>query len=630
MFPADDDKNLILQNLCCGESCVVESGPGTGKTWFILNAAAIDDRPVLVLAYNRLLMLQLQTLLPLNAVCFTFHSLCSTYLAPARDDEQLAEVVEAAQRGEIRSKFNDAKFSRVCIDEAQDVRSHYVALLGACGLVDAKTTYLIAGDRQQLIYDFDPDFPASLEFMLSPSKLLAGVKEWRRHSLTISHRLSSNICDVVNHIFETKLQSAREDNAKIDVRVPKSVWKSFESIEDVLREEKSVLLLTTERRNRSLCTLLSTVSQAGFNVAVHHFDDDQTDGFDGVRAGTYWSAKGVESRCVIAMMDARSARNATYVALTRASRRLVILLDPDAPNAAIASAIEAYPAAFDVRGHSGALRSAALSVATALTPKPRYVPPNGFQHVGRARASRAALADAGVRRTPVEVAAAALPGSEQQAPEDDKCETLKGSLMRAALFLAEFKSTGSVRWLRDILDPVVMPKHSVDEAIRLGFARRTVAPRTPLEKLLAPDLLAVVRGIENEALRSSQLTLESALLLALASFAFNGFDHSMRMHLDAVDALAAEYGEDVDWVVGELLKKAYGYDVPLVNGEQWLRVDAKNDDECALIVWAETTNSDQANAAIRASLHPRRACRVFSLRERRVELVTVERELILD
>ena len=437
----------VLQDLRAKRSCILEAGPGTGKTHFMLQAVALDESPCLVLAYNKMLAAHLEVLMPLNAQVFTFHGLCSTYLAPARDDDQLAAALDAADRGEVLSTFKAQPFARVCVDEAQDVRPEYVKLLHACNVVDADTVFLIGGDRNQLIYDFDDDFPASLDFLLNPSTLIPSVQDWKQHELTLSHRLSRNVCLAVNHIFGTSLVSARDDVQKIDVRIPSSIWSAYESLKDVLQQEESVLLLTTERCSRSLCTLLSASSRAGHDVVVHHFDEDKSDGFKGIRAGTYWSAKGVEAQCVIVMMDARCARNATYVALTRASRRLVVVLDPDSPNAALASAIEALPQSFDVQGRASALLNVKLTVATSLTSRPR-VAYSGLKNATRARLSRAAMHKLGVARD------GGAEGDLGAARTAAARPTVKDAVLRAMLLLQGTRR-GAVRWLRDIA-PVKM------------------------------------------------------------------------------------------------------------------------------------------------------------------------------
>lgn len=620
MFAPQTDKTKILQDLCAKRSCIVEAGPGTGKTYFMLQAAALDESPCLVLAYNKMLAAHLEALMPLNAQVFTFHGLCSTYLAPARDDDQLAAALDAADRGEVLSTFKGQPFARVCVDEAQDVRPEYVELLHACNLVDANTVFLIGGDRNQLIYDFDDDYPASLEFMLNPSTLIPSVKNWERHELTLSHRLSQNVCLAVNHIFGTSLVSARDDVQKIDVRIPSSIWSAYESLKDILQKEESVLLLTTERRSRSLCTLLSASSRDGHEVVVHHFDEDKSDGFKGIRAGTYWSAKGVEAQCVIVMTDARCARNATYVALTRASRRLVVVLDPDSPNAALASAIEALPQSFDVQGRASALLNAKFTVATSLTSRPR-VAYSGLKNATRARLSRAAMHKLGVTR---DGGVEGVPRSAAgRADEQSRAPTVKNAVLRAMLLLQEHKTTGAVRWLRDIIDPVKMEWSDLDECIKLGFARRTVAPRTPLDKLLAPDLLELVLGVEARLMAAGRLTRADAVVLALASFAFNGFDHAMRRYVDQVEDAVREHALDFDWVEGVLDARAFSaYDVPLVKQEAWARVDGTGEGACLMLVW-ELTKAEEAAAAVRASLHPRNKCCVVAVDARAVHGVSV-------
>ena len=606
-------------------SFCVESGPGTGKSYLIRKVAAIDEQPVLVLAYNRMLKEHLEKTLPLNAECLTFHGLCGRYLGVARDDDQLCEAVEAVERGEATPRcVASVKYARICIDEAQDVRPVYVRLLHACGIVSEKTQFLVAGDRNQLIYDFDEEYPASLDLLEHPQKSLP-IRSLQRAALTQSHRLSGAMCDMVNDIFETSLVSAKgEDAGPIDVRIPTTIWDCFRSVEDLFGKEKSLLLLTTERSPRPVCTFVSEASRKGFEVAVHHFDKDEGDGFEGLRAGTYWSAKGVEAECVVVLLSERSARNATYVALTRASRRLVLVLDPEAPNAAVVAAILKRPRNFRVSGPLHVLeRAKGADVQAALTPKPRFKS-FGPQDAARLRVTREGARAAGVRSTTV--VAPVVPRVDEEGGAFDAA-SISDALLRGIFFMAEHRDTKAVRWIGDLLNPVRMERSLSDQALLLGFARRPIGVRMPLSKLLAPDLADVVRAIQARMLQTGTLSFADAYILALATFSFNAFDHTMRRYSGASSEVEELYRDDVAWAL-TALPSALEYDTILVKDSFWIRCAAKNDDFCVIIA-TTMDRVTETTAALHASMHPKRTCRVLELCARAIRDVQVENDSLL-
>ena len=119
----------------------------------------------------------------------TFHALCSRCIGVARDDEQMLERVEAAEAGDLPVRPLPP-VDLVLVDEAQDVRSLYVRLMRACGVLDGAQV-VVVGDRNQLVYDFDDSFPACLDLLLRPRRALpSNGREWAQHTLNRSHRLT--------------------------------------------------------------------------------------------------------------------------------------------------------------------------------------------------------------------------------------------------------------------------------------------------------------------------------------------------------------------------------------------------------------------------------------------------------
>ena len=352
-----------LEALRAGRSVVVEAVPGAGKTHLLLEAAAAA--PCLLLAYNTQLAAGVRARLGPDSACLTFHGLCSRCLGPARDDDQLLAWVVRAERGEVVAHDVPAS-DWVLVDEAQDVREAYARLLCVLGLVDRPL--LVAGDELQLIYDFDPAFPASLAALRQPARAFGPGAGWERATLCTSYRLTQPCAAFVNALFGTRIEAVRA-GPPVEVRAAASPWRLAEALDD-LASDGILLLVDRKNGNRGLRELLNSWSRRGVRLRVHGVDDDEAAGAGVLTCGTYWSAKGLEAPTVVVLLPAQCARNPTYVALTRASQRLVVVLDARAPHPLVARTVLQRPEDFDVRGPRtwAVLRAGATAdAARALT-----------------------------------------------------------------------------------------------------------------------------------------------------------------------------------------------------------------------------------------------------------------------
>ena len=162
----------ILSALREGYNCVVEAVPGGVKTTLLIAATEISPLS-LVLTYNNRLCAMLKAVMnDENVTCMTFHALCARHLGTCRDDEQMSIWVEQLERGDIKPAPQVPAYDLLLLDEAQDIRSLYVRLLKGLGLL--KTTQkIVVGDEHQLLYDFDPMFPSSLDALLQTEDALA-------------------------------------------------------------------------------------------------------------------------------------------------------------------------------------------------------------------------------------------------------------------------------------------------------------------------------------------------------------------------------------------------------------------------------------------------------------------------
>ena len=333
----------VVRRLGRGEHVSVEAVPGAGKTFLLLSASTNHPTATLVLAYNtQLAAAPVQALASRgleDVVCCTFHSLCARCLAPARDDAQLEAAIERAESGELLPR-HVPNVRQVLIDEAQDVRPLFVRLLRVLGLVRDDIVLLCTGDRQQLIYDFDPEYPSTLETLLHPDRAFATARTaWAKLAFQRSYRLTPPVVAVVNAVFGTPIESISPlatTAPSIEVRAPKSAFQLATTLRDVLHANDDTLLLVDRRRgNRPLYALLNTLSREGKPMHVHGVDGEQTEGGK-LRCCTWWGAKGLECDTAVVLLPSNAPRNPTYVALTRARRKLIIvLLDSRKPHAAV-------------------------------------------------------------------------------------------------------------------------------------------------------------------------------------------------------------------------------------------------------------------------------------------------------
>ena len=475
----------VLRPLVCGDKTNapshvrIEAVPGAGKTTSLLSIVSSEgaDGPhTLVLAYNRQLAASICARLDREpddvrrrVTCLTFHSLCSRCVAVARDDVEMLAAVEAAENGEV--EVHDVPpATRLVIDEAQDVREPFVRLLRVLGYLRGDTQLVVAGDRNQVVYDFDPDFPASLDVLEGKirKKKEKWGEEWREeqgneegegnkeineqaelndlfltndspstndlfpstnHSISsssssppspffpfqlvtldVSHRLTPHIATFVNSVFGTSISSARTSPSfsshplastssskpfpRVDVRAPSSMWTLGVLLRDVLEEDDVLVLVREKQGNTPLKKLINGLSRAGrHSIHVHGAVEgivpsgntttnssasapfgNPTNGNTSISStsapskkltcGTYWSAKGLECRTCIVIVPGRAPRNPTYVALTRACHRLVVVLDPKAPHPEVCAAVHASPGAVEVRDRFTA--SVVVAGATAF------------------------------------------------------------------------------------------------------------------------------------------------------------------------------------------------------------------------------------------------------------------------
>ena len=597
--------DAALSDIARGGRVVVDAVPGAGKTRLLVLATA--GAPSLLLAYNNQLAARLRGVVdPATTTCLTFHALCGRCLAPARDDAQLADAVHRAEDGSLVPHDVPA-VERVLIDEAQDVRDVYVRLVRVLGLARPGIAMLVAGDRHQLIYDFDPACPASLRTLDTPDAVFGGV--WTRVCLEASHRLPAPVAALVNAVFGTRIRAAHGGDravARVEVRAPRSMYAPlYDLLADALADDDALVLVDRRYGNRTLRDLLNTHSRRGGRVAVHGLDDVEAGGAAGaLQCGTYWSAKGLEARTVVVLLPGAAARNPTYVALTRATERLVLVLDPRDPHPAVCAAVRAVGedvvSVHDATTRRVLATGQARDPSVALQPRPRWT--GGAARTGPRSVDR--LVPRGASSTPrVDVSSPTAP------PAPPPPDVPVAVALAMGLVAAEWAATGVVRAAESILQPTRLDGDRVGAAVAGGLASRVVPPYVESSSLLAPDLHDLVAAAYVSS-GAAPPSIDAVAVVALGALAWDNWYHTMRQLLP-VDGWARSVEPIVAWIAAALTRDAL-FDVPLVGHGCHARVHATTSACCYHVVW-EPMTADVGAATVRAALHPQGLCVLMSV-----------------
>jgi len=630
----------LSELLECKAHVRIEAVPGAGKTTLIVRACAALSTmgtPSLVLAYNKQLADDISR--RTDALCVTFHSLCSRCLALARDDAQLIDAVERAERGKLLP-VDVPEVKRVFVDEAQDVREIYVRLLRVLGLHGC--LLVVAGDRNQLLYDFDPDAPATLETLQTPWNPFGNAEaEWSSLHMRTTHRLTHAVTSLVNAVFRTSIVCTRT-GPPIEVRAPRNMWTDlYDLLRDVLEGDDDVLLLVDYKNgNTALRRLLNTVSRAGSKrVHVHgiedYYDKDQCCQSEPVArstnehtltCGTYWSAKGLECRTCVVILPEQAARNPTYVALTRASHRLIVVLDARKPHANVCAALRAIQTSDTVKYFDAFTQKVVSAGCTmhsngAEALRPRHWGPDTDECSGSSAVVNQYSKNMERWSPKSNTAASSLLSVVRRTPGAvHENGTHAELVVRMSLVAAEFQHKNRVRAMEDILHPTRLDRSKHTSAIRAGCASRIVSQFATDDELLAPDLrLACVEAYRRLSLRDHNTTtmrVDDVARVALGIESFDSWDHTMRVLLPAVHTLATSVTKAAIDFVAACIPPTSSFDVRLCGDDCHVRVHASTPERCFHVVWDAAGGGVVIAAGVRASLHPSHVCTVLEVSTR--------------
>ncbi|KAI1441775.1 P-loop containing nucleoside triphosphate hydrolase protein [Annulohypoxylon stygium] len=352
-IPSAEQQEIVNRSRL--QNVVVSARPGAGKT--ATAEAIVRANPglaVVVVTYSKRLQLETARRLEDYELCdvYTFHGMAGKLFNDVvYNDVKLQDL----RKDGAAPTWTGMPYDIIILDELQDCTENLYWLASTFILAVTRAAgcpprIVALGDERQAIYDFRGADPRFLS--LSPSIFSAlSPYKWSHLPLSKSFRLSHETARFVNQTF---LGGGQHITGSHDGPKPIYIHENLLYIQRVAEKlvpliqeygaEKTAILAPSLRANAPVASLTNLLSeQYGMPVAVSVSDDVQLDDDiidKKICASTYHQFKGNERDLVIVygadngyfkfigrdLPDDRCP-NATYVAITRARKQLVILHD---------------------------------------------------------------------------------------------------------------------------------------------------------------------------------------------------------------------------------------------------------------------------------------------------------------
>eukprot|EP00965_Chrysotila_dentata_P259280 6213505-Pleurochrysis_carterae.AAC.2 len=347
-----DEQSRVVREWKNSKSITLNAVCGSGKTHTLLQCAVVHKNSILV-SYNTNAARQLQERINdayamHSASCYTYHALFSKLVQPCVDDDDVCEALAL-----LETREHVADEVRACgallVDEAQDIKPLYVEMLRRCGLLDGSRPVLLVGDPEQLIYDYDLLNTADDAYLLDPERTIWDpAQEETRYTkflhmvLTRTFRIPPILADFVNHVTFPHVplvsQGCGSDENLHVCTV--NLYKCASIVASFLRRwgPGTVILTPTRNFNFALAGIVNYLSVVGFSFHVQGLDASNTavseaPSMNTTRVMTWHASKGLEFESVIVFgVSSSSRRKPLHVALTRASKNLLIINDEKKPS----------------------------------------------------------------------------------------------------------------------------------------------------------------------------------------------------------------------------------------------------------------------------------------------------------
>ena len=620
------EQEAAIRSWISGSNVKVTAVPGAGKSRVLLEACkSLRGGKALLLSYNRELCdatkVRIDALGISDSIsCHTFHGLATYCLMPAQDDAALFDAIEMAERGDLPIK-NKLVVSAILLDEAQDFRPSFVRLLNLVVDSPLDVQYMVVGDPNQMLYTYDREDPANLTYITTPEAHFQSSRGWESFEFSQTHRLTPPMAKVISEMFDRTVTCAACNISTSSPPLPVKVisadlWRSGPMIVELIRNERVedvVILVPSKTNNGPLRATLNFLSRAGYRIYLHGFDGHDARVRKGkLCVGTWHSSKGTEKKLAIVFgLSNASATNPSYVAMSRAWYRLVIVQDERNPHIGLQTILADSIARGDVD---------ACSKTVALMRSPPIVPLRSIFDIGSAKTySLDTLRVNGTARwmrAYMKVEKLPMTDCDMRTVEDEEGDVMTCSDLYedvsviytlACCMAVEYKRTGKVRLLDDIISPLRLTKHRQDVAIASGHHSRFVSPNIAPASLLCAEMYNILDGYRD------MMEVPPIYWCKMASFArcWNDYHHTGRQlqPFEWFDEDKFQQGCSImqDNIAGggavhdvRITKTIDAFPDTILHA----RVQSTGTDGIYLYFWgAEITHAHQITGTIRAALH---------------------------
>lgn len=502
--PPSLEQSRVLEKFRQGKNLVVTAVAGAGKSTLLLHACAtFPDEEIVVLAYNAPLAAEMNQLLEaaglVNAKAYTFHSLASQIFRLCPDDTTMFEIVQEAHRGGAQPrKWMTPK--HLLLDEMQDMRDLFWEVLNLAFDLPSVHT-LICGDPEQMLYDFETDDAAKLDYLQRPEAFFRpGV--WLRERLSVSFRLTPPVAALVNVVKDGEpLVAGNTGPAFEPVIVTCGMFEWTSKLLGTLRtwltmfppSKIAILVRSVRTAHPAVRTFINNIVGAGIPVYVHGVDAAHAQVRHGkIAVATHYAAKGLTFEACMTLGAAEGVdANPMYVAVSRSRCRQVLVLDRMRPPQRVLQGLRDGSVAAVCCAHTKQLVKYGHK---APSDAPRSAPALNDVSFWEPR-GRAPEVHASIGTTIVSVTQDEPLTSECFAEFGEMTEEVAEIYVLGALMAEEHRVTGRCQRLEQVMRPQKASMHERTKRARDGDGTRLVDERSRNDELFPERLRSLVRSL---------------------------------------------------------------------------------------------------------------------------------------
>jgi hypothetical protein len=368
------EQQIIINKFEEGYNLTVDSVAGSGKTTVLLHLikfASLKKRRSLLVTYNKALQVDVSERCEKNALSKiaeirTIHSACgraystvSTGTVITKDDKAIMALKDVPiPKGSLLRGFDI-----VLVDEAQDLSEERMMFLRK--ISDGKQIVLV-GDPRQNIYEYSG---TTSEYFVNARLYFPSDREWCETEMITSFRLTKNTAKFVDrHVMGPNVGkkvriiggNTKDVNKKVRIyafnhpnlaRISNRIFKLIDTygVKEVAIISNTIVKNGKSRPNPAspLGKIVGTLAEKGITPAFV-FGEAPKSSNGSFEAGkllvsTWCSMKGREKNAVVVLgadegyfrfyakdwQDPQNVPNSVYVAMTRARKEMVVLVDID-------------------------------------------------------------------------------------------------------------------------------------------------------------------------------------------------------------------------------------------------------------------------------------------------------------